>query len=47
MRGFLQANKASNMMEHAEEIYARPKKQWFQSSKQKFETQEQVTSDME
>lgn len=40
---FAQANKANNMMEHASEIYSRPAKKWFQSSKEKFAVQEQVS----
>merc|ERR1711937_285882 len=30
------------MMEHAEEIYARPAKKWFQTSRQKFDEQNQA-----
>eukprot|EP00252_Welwitschia_mirabilis_P008114 TRINITY_DN19832_c0_g1_i1.p1 TRINITY_DN19832_c0_g1~~TRINITY_DN19832_c0_g1_i1.p1 ORF type:complete len:769 (-),score=195.09 TRINITY_DN19832_c0_g1_i1:1104-3410(-) len=31
----MEANKAQNMVEHADEIYSRPKKTWFQSNKDK------------
>eukprot|EP00658_Telonema_sp_P-2_P060969 TRINITY_DN49741_c0_g1_i1.p1 TRINITY_DN49741_c0_g1~~TRINITY_DN49741_c0_g1_i1.p1 ORF type:complete len:309 (+),score=100.25 TRINITY_DN49741_c0_g1_i1:116-1042(+) len=41
----MQASKANNMMEHAAEIYSRPAKKWFQSSQEKFDSQEQSYHD--
>jgi ATP-dependent RNA helicase DDX27 len=34
----MEANKASNMMEHADEIKARPARSWFQTEKEKQQT---------
>ena len=36
----MEANKASNMMEHREEIYSRPARSWFQTEAQRKQTRE-------
>jgi ATP-dependent RNA helicase DDX27 len=35
----MEANRAANLVVHAEEIASRPARQWFQSARQKADTQ--------